>query len=84
MKTAIRRIGNSHGVVVPQPLLKEIGAKAGDRGDVKIERGRIVMVPPKRKAREGWAEASKAPAAAGEGRRVWTGFGNDWDKEWTW
>ena len=31
MKTAIRKVGNSHGVIIPKPLLAEIGAKANDR-----------------------------------------------------
>jgi len=60
MKTAIRRMGNSQGVIIPKPLLAEIGAKAGDMLDMKVERGKIVIAPIKRKVRQGWAEASKA------------------------
>lgn len=84
MKSAIRRMGNSQGVIIPKPLLAEIGAKAGDTVDMKIERGKIVMSRAKRKPREGWAEASKALAAAGEGGPVWPEFGNEGDKDWTW
>jgi antitoxin MazE len=28
MKTAIRKMGNSHGVIMPKPLLAEVGTKA--------------------------------------------------------
>jgi len=84
MKTAIRRMGNSQGVIIPKPFLAEIGAKPGDEVDIKIERGKIVMVPAKRKAREGWAEASKALMAAGDGELVWPEFDNDGDKDWKW
>jgi antitoxin MazE len=84
MKTAIRRMGNSQGVIIPKPVLAEIGAKTGDKFDMKVERGKIVMVRSRRKPREGWAEASKALAAAGEGGLVWPEFGNEADKDWTW
>ena len=84
MKTSIRRMGNSQGVIIPKPLLAEIGVKAGDKVDMKVERGKIVMARSKRKPREGWAEASKALAAAGERGLVWPEFGNEGDKDWTW
>jgi len=84
MKTSIRRMGNSQGVIIPKLLLAEIGVKAGDKVDMKVERGKIVMARSKRKPREGWAEASKALAAAGEGGLVWPEFGNEGDKDWTW
>jgi antitoxin MazE len=84
MKTVIRRMGNSQGVIIPKPFLAEIGAEQGDEFDIKVERGKIVMAPTKRKLRQGWSEASKALAAAGEGGLVWPEFGNDGDKDWTW
>jgi antitoxin MazE len=84
MRTAVRRMGNSQGVIIPKPLLAEIGVKTGDALDMKVERGKIVIAPTKRKPRQGWADAGKALAAAGEGGLVWPEFGNDWDKDWTW
>jgi antitoxin MazE len=67
VKTTIRRIGNSQGVIISKSLLAEVGAKSGDIVDMKIERGKITIGRSKHKPREGWAEASKALAAAGEG-----------------
>jgi antitoxin MazE len=84
MKSAIRKIGNSHGVVIPKPLLGEIGARPGDKMDLKVERGKIIMTLPRRRPRQGWAEASRALADAGEGGLVWPEFGNEADKDWTW
>ena len=84
MKTAIRRMGNSHGVIIPKPLLVEIGAAPGDTLDIKVERGKLIMARAKRKPREGWAEESKALAKAGEGGLVWPEFGNEDDKDLTW
>jgi antitoxin MazE len=51
---------------------------------MKVERGKLVMVPSRRKPREGWAEASKALAAARGSGLVWPEFGNEGDKDWTW
>jgi antitoxin MazE len=84
MKIAVRRMGNSQGVIIPKPLLAEIGVKAGDKVDMKVERGKIVMARTKRKPREGWADASRILAAAGDGGLVWPEFGNEGDKDWTW
>ena len=84
MKSAIRKMGNSHGVIIPKPLLAEIGVKAGDDVDLSISRGKLVMAPRKRKSREGWAEDSKRLAAAGDGGLVWPEFANDGDKDLKW
>jgi antitoxin MazE len=84
MKTAIRRMGNSHVVIIPKPLLAEIGAAPGDELDIKVERGKLVMARAKRKPREGWAQECKALAEAGEDGLVWPEFGNEDDKDWTW
>jgi antitoxin MazE len=59
MKTAIRKMGNSHGVIIPKPLLDELGAKANDQVEMGVENGKIIIAPIRRKARAGWAEASK-------------------------
>ncbi len=79
MKTAIRKMGNSHGVIIPKPLLAEIGAKANDRVDMKVERGRIVIAPLQNDPRAGWAEECRIVAEAGEDGLVWPEFGNEDD-----
>ena len=84
MKSAIRRMGNSHGVIIPKPLLQEIGAKANDPVDVSVSKGKIIIAPAKPHPREGWAEASKRLREAGEGGLVWPEFANDGDKDLKW
>jgi antitoxin MazE len=76
MKTTIRRMGNSHGVLIPKPLLAELGLQVGDPVEMKVKKGRLVVAPCKKKLREGWAEAGKTLAAAGEGGLVWPEPGN--------
>jgi antitoxin MazE len=69
MKTHVRRMGNSQGVIIPKPLLEEIGMRAGDAVDMKVKKGRIVIAPRTSAARAGWAEDSRKLAAAGDAVR---------------
>jgi antitoxin MazE len=84
MKTSIKKMGNSHGLIIPKPLLAEIGAKPNDRVEMKVESGKLVVTPVKRRPRQGWAEDSKALAAGGEGSLVWPEFANAGDKGLKW
>jgi antitoxin MazE len=78
MKTAIRKLGNSHGVIIPKPLLAEIGVGADDPVDIRVKKGRIVIAPIKHDdPRLGWAEASKAIHEAGDDKLVWPEFASD-------
>ena len=82
MVTEIRRIGNSRGVIIPKPLLKEAGLE--EEAEILVEDGAIVLRKPRRNPREGWAEASRRIAEAGDDKLVWPEFGNqdDGDLEW--
>jgi antitoxin MazE len=65
MRVALRKMGNSQGVVLPKPVLAQIGAEPGGELDLTVEAGKVVIValPKSRHPREGWAEASRAIAA---------------------
>lgn len=82
MKITIRRMGNSQGVIIPKPLLTQLGLDS--EAEMSIERDAIVLRKPRKGVREGWAEASKAIAASGDDRLVWPEFGNAGDSEFTW
>lgn len=84
MKTAIRRLGNSQGVIIPQPILAEAGVKAPDELDVAVKDGVIVLTPAAIHPRAGWAEASRKIHEAGDDKLVWPDFPNEADKDWTW
>lgn len=62
MKTAIRKMGNSQGILIPKPFLLETGLDVGEV-DLQVEKDSIVIRKPKKKAREGWAEACQQIAA---------------------
>ena len=84
MRAAIRKLGNSSGVIIPKSMLTEIGITAGDAVDLSLEDGRIAITPVKRRPREGWAEAFREIAEAGDDELVWPEFGNEGDDELTW
>ena len=67
MKTFIRKMGNSHGVLIPKLMLEEIGVTAGDAVELKInKKGRLVIAPLANDPRSGWQDECKALAGAGE------------------
>jgi len=39
MRAAVRKLGNSSGVIIPKSLLTEIGVAVGDAMDVTVEQG---------------------------------------------
>ena len=82
MITEIRRVGNSRGILIPKPMLKEAGLEK--EAEIALERGAIVLRKPRRSPREGWAEASRRIAEAGDDELIWPEFGNrdDGDLEW--
>lgn len=84
MQITIRAIGNSKGIVLPKPVLAQTGLQDEAAVELSVEDGAIVLRRASRPAREGWAEAAKAVAAAGEDTLVLGEFSNagDADLEW--
>ena len=70
MKTNLRKIGNSRGVLIPAPLLA--ACELTDEVELTIEAGRLILAPV-RPAREGWFDnydAAKDKAAWPESRNL--------------
>ncbi|TMJ59980.1 MAG: AbrB/MazE/SpoVT family DNA-binding domain-containing protein [Alphaproteobacteria bacterium] len=84
MRAAIRKLGNSSGVIIPKSMLTEIGVVAGDTVDLSLEDGRITIAPIKRRPREGWADAFDQVEELGDEDRAWLEFGNQGEDELTW
>jgi antitoxin MazE len=84
MRTSVRRMGNSAGIILPKPVLAELGVKAGDDLSLTLEQGRIILTPAKTHSRTGWAEAAKNIADSGDDGLVWPPFGNAGDDELAW
>ena len=84
MRSAVRKMGNSSGITIPKPMLAEIGMKAGDDVDLRIEGGRLVIAALKPRPRAGWAEDARRIAENADDRLVLGEFGNDGDDDLTW
>ncbi|RMA96190.1 AbrB/MazE/SpoVT family DNA-binding domain-containing protein [Hydrogenothermus marinus] len=46
---AINKWGNSQGIRIPKKYLEELGLKIGDKVELKIEDGKLVIYPTKQK-----------------------------------
>jgi antitoxin MazE len=84
MRTALRRMGNSAGMIVPKAILTELGTAIGEDFDISVENGRIVAAPVRDGVRAGWAEAARAAAEAGDEAPAWPEFANDEDDSLAW
>jgi antitoxin MazE len=84
MRAAVRKLGNSSGVIIPKSLLRDLGMAEGDPVEMTLEAGRIVLVPIKQRARAGWAEASRNISEARDDALVWPEFANAEDETLIW
>lgn len=82
MLTKIRRVGNSRGILIPKPLLRQAGLE--ESAEIFLEGNTLVLRQPKRSPRSGWAEASKKLAACGDDRLILPEFANEADQDLQW
>ncbi len=82
VNVTIRKIGNSHGVVIPKLMLVQAGLEG--EAQMSIEDGALVIRKPAAAARVGWAEAAKKIAEAQDDRLVMGEFGNEGDEDLKW
>lgn len=84
LHVSIRRIGNSQGVVIPKPILAQLGLRSEVGAEMSVEGGALVLRRPASPARTGWAEAARKIAEAGDDTLVMGEFSNAADAELTW
>ena len=82
MHVSIRPIGNSRGIVIPKPMLAQLGLEDG--ADLTVENGALVIRKPALPARAGWADAAKAVALTDDDGLVMGEFANEGDEDLTW
>ena len=83
MQTALRKMGNSTGMIVPRFVLREIGVTTGARMELRVENGTLVASPVRQDRRAGWADAAATIAEATD-EHDWRGFDNEDDASLTW
>ncbi len=82
MEVAIRKMGNSQGVLIPKPILAQVGLEG--TADLQVRDGVIEIRPVLRNPREGWADDARRLAEQGDEVLVWPEFANDGDDELVW
>jgi antitoxin MazE len=84
MRARVIKIGNSHGLRIPKPLLVQTGIM--DDVEIEVENNQII-IRPVNNAREGWDKAFKMMGDKGEDEPILDekSIPNTWDeKEWQW
>jgi antitoxin MazE len=81
---SIRQIGNSQGIVIPKPVLAQLGLDSKAGAEMTIEDGALVLRSPASPVRTGWADAARRIAATGDDELVMGEFGNEQDSELVW
>lgn len=88
MGSAIRKIGNSAGVILPKPVLETLGAKLGDKVEFITEGATVRIEAVKADPREGWEADSRRLGEQGlsEESREWleAPLNAEADAEWEW
>lgn len=81
LQVAIRKIGNSQGIVIPKPILVQLGLDKANEAHMTVEGSALVIRKQRKTVRKGWAEAAKRIAEAGDDALVLGEFDNSPDSE---
>lgn len=82
MKTKIRKIGNSVGIIIGQKILDQVDVKK--EVNLSVKDSKIIIEAVKENPRENWEEML-LKARSLEDNDFLDDFDNDFDKsEWTW
>jgi len=82
MKTKIRKIGNSVGIIISQKILDQVAVKK--EVNLSVKDSKIIIEAVKENPRENWEEML-LKAKSLEDNDFLEDFDNDFDKsEWTW
>lgn len=86
MLSALRKMGNSTGLIVPKALLREAGLASGAVLELVVQNGGILALPVETDPRAGWAEDAALVAAdpITTEEREWRDAELTDDAEWTW
>lgn len=82
MQVTIRPFGNSRGVIIPKPMLAQVGLQ--DEAEIEVQDGALVLRPVQVPVRQGWAQATKAIAAVGQEPQVLGDAPLADEGEWQW
>ena len=78
MRTSLRKVGNSRGIIIPAALLAACGMS--DEVDIRLE-GNSLLIVPMNALRAGWFDGYKADADRDPLSSLPVDEGNE---EWVW
>ena len=84
MKSVIRPMGNSQGILISKPVLAQLGMARDEEVVLEIEGDALVVRKPRPAPRAGWAEAAAAVAQADGEEPAWPFFANAGDDDLKW
>jgi antitoxin MazE len=82
MEVSIRKMGNSQGVLIPKPILAQLGL--GATADLQVRDGVIEIRAVRRNPRAGWADDARRLAAEAADGLVWPELPNEGDADLVW
>jgi antitoxin MazE len=82
MRASLQRVGNSQGIIIPKPILAQLGFER--EVEIEVEKDALVIRKPRHRVRAGWADASRALAEFSDDALVWPEFPNADDQELQW
>jgi antitoxin MazE len=82
MLTTIRKMGNSQGVLIPKPLLQQVGL--ADQAEMVVQDDALILRKPKAHPRSGWDESGRKLLAMSEPTPVLLDFPNEDDDTLEW
>lgn len=82
MEVSIRKMGNSQGVLIPKPILAQVGLEG--TADLQVRDGVIEIRPVRIHPREGWAADARRLCEQGDDVLVWPELANAGDDELVW
>ena len=82
MEVTIRKMGNSQGVLIPKPILAQLGLEG--TADLQVRDGVIEIRALRRNPRAGWAEDAQRLAGQGGDALLWPEVANEGDDQLVW
>lgn len=82
MEVSIRKMGNSQGVLIPKPILAQLGLEG--KAELRVRDGIIEIRPLRCHPRKGWSEDAAKLAAHGQDALLWPDFANEDDEDLAW
>ncbi len=83
MKTTIRQIGNSKGIILPKHIIKQCFIE--NEVNIEVEDNHIIISPVHDTKRKGWVEAFQKMAECGDDDLLIADiFEDESTTDWTW